>query len=449
MAHGFSNRVWVDTATTGTGDVAVGSAKPAHCTPEQAGTPDGAERTWLLEEGNDFEIYRGAYNDTTKKVERGTVLLSLIDGVAGTSRMDLDGTATLRIVSAAEDMLSSVSPEVSRGQLGVDILSGFRNKIINGGFDVWQRNTSQSASGYGSDDRWQNFFGGGSLAHSRQEFTVGQTDVPGEPRYYSRSVVTHASGASNRHGKGHIIEGVRSLAGSKVTVTCYMKADSNKNCAIELYQSFGSGGSPSGSVSIPCGLFALTTSWQKISFTVDVPSIAGKTIGSDGNDGLSLIIWWEAGSSYDTRASGLGQQSGTFDLARVSIVAGDATHEDDPFSPRHIQQELALCQRYYFTTYQNSTPPGTVSANGRVWAVAHAAMNYLGGCWLLPVLMRAFPTANVYATGSGKSGYVTLDGVDKTATIGAQQDQVTVNINNSAASPNSIMTAHVTLDAEL
>lgn len=32
---------------------------------------------------------------------------------------------------------------------------------------------------------------------------------------------------------------------------------------------------------------------------------------------------------------------------RVSLVPGDATTEADPFSPRHIQQELALCQRYY------------------------------------------------------------------------------------------------------
>lgn len=111
MAHGFSNRVWVATSTTGTGDVSIGAAKPAHLTPEQAGTPDGAERTWLLEEGNDFEIYRGAYDDINKTVERGTVILSLIAGVAGTTRMNLAGTATLRIAVAAEDMPSPHGPD--------------------------------------------------------------------------------------------------------------------------------------------------------------------------------------------------------------------------------------------------------------------------------------------------------------------------------------------------
>lgn len=39
------------------------------------------------------------------------------------------------------------------------------------------------------------------------------------------------------------------------------------------------------------------------------------------------------------------------EIAHVSLVEGDARSEDDPFSPRHIQQELALCQRYYEKGY--------------------------------------------------------------------------------------------------
>lgn len=119
MAHGFSNRVWADTATTGTGDVTVGSAKPAHCTPAQAGTQDGDERTWLLEEGNDFEIFRGAYTASGSVVTRGTVLLSQIAGSTGATRMTLAGSATIREVVAAEDLLSIVDPRAARGVLGI------------------------------------------------------------------------------------------------------------------------------------------------------------------------------------------------------------------------------------------------------------------------------------------------------------------------------------------
>lgn len=106
MAHGFSNRVWCDTATTGTGNVTIGAARGSHCTPADAGTPNGADRTWLLEEGNDFEIFRGAYTTAGTVVTRGTVLLSQIAGVTGTTRMTLAGAATIRQIAAAEDLLS-------------------------------------------------------------------------------------------------------------------------------------------------------------------------------------------------------------------------------------------------------------------------------------------------------------------------------------------------------
>lgn len=118
MAHGFSNRVWADTATTGTGNVTIGSAKPAHCTPGQAGTQDGDERTWLLEEGNDFEIFRGAYVASGSVVTRGTVLLSQIAGSTGTTRMTLAGSATIREIAAAEDLLSIVDKADARAALG-------------------------------------------------------------------------------------------------------------------------------------------------------------------------------------------------------------------------------------------------------------------------------------------------------------------------------------------
>ena len=228
-------------------------------------------------------------------------------------------------------------------------LHGFRNLIINGNFDIWQRGTSQTSSGYGSDDRWFNGHNGYTKTHSRQSFTLGQTDVPGNPTYFSRTEITVAgSTASNHCNKRQLIESVRTLAGKTVTVTFWAKSDSNRNIAVELVQNFGTGGTPSSEVTgIGVTTCALTTSWQKFSFTASLPSISGKTLGSDGNDALILQFWFGAGSNYNARTNSLGHQTGIFDIARISVVPGDATAEDDPFSPRHIQQEMALCERYY------------------------------------------------------------------------------------------------------
>jgi len=222
----------------------------------------------------------------------------------------------------------------------------FRNKIINGNFDIWQRGTSQTNSGYGSVDRWQNSHSVASTkTASQQAFTVGQTEVPGNPKYYLRNVVTTGGGAGDTASTQSRVEGVESLSGKTATLSFWAKADSNKSIATEFVQYFGSGGSPSAAVnSIGVTTHNLTTSWQKFTATVSIPSISGKTIGSDGNDYLRLQFWFDSGSTYSARNNSLGNQSGTFDIAQVQVEEGSVP---TPFEHRPYGIELSLCQRYY------------------------------------------------------------------------------------------------------
>jgi len=262
----------------------------------------------------------------------------------------------------------------------------FRNKLINGGFDIWQRGTSQTSAGYGSDDRWLNENSGSTKTASRQTFTIGQTDVPGNPRYFSRTVVTSVAGSTNYVFKSQRIEGVSTLAGQTATFSFWAKADAAKNIAIEFNQFFGSGGSPSATVNeIGVTTFALTTSWQRFSATVNIPSIAGKTLGTNNDDFISPRWWFDAGSSYNSRTNSLGQQSGTFDIANAQLEAGSSP---TPFEQRPVGMELGLCQRYYYRVQGASYPVCS--------GVNYAATQFYG-TWFFPVTMRALPVIDLSA----------------------------------------------------
>jgi hypothetical protein len=221
----------------------------------------------------------------------------------------------------------------------------FRNTIINGNFDIWERAVSQTSNSYGSDDRWFNANIGSTKTHSRQSFTLGQTAVADNPHYFSRTVVTSVANAANYVVKQQRIEDVTLSSDKTMTLSFWAKADANKNIVVEFQQYFGTGGSPSAHVTgLGVTTIALTTSWQKFTTTVTLPSVSGKTLGTNNDDFYAFVFWFDAGSSFNSRTNSLGQQSGTFDIAQVQLEEGSVA---TPFEMRPLQVELALCQRYF------------------------------------------------------------------------------------------------------
>ena len=261
----------------------------------------------------------------------------------------------------------------------------FRNRIINGGFDIWQRSTSQTSNGYGSADRW---FCGNLISTktvTREEFDFSQNTVEGEPNYYLRTVVQSVSNSSSSVNLVQRIESVKTLSGKTATMSFWARADSTKNIAVEFLQNFGSGGTPSGVVNgIGSQLVQISSDWQKYSVTVTLPSVIGKTLGTFGNDSLQMFIWFDAGSNSNQRTANLGQQSGTFDLAQIQLEEGPTA---TVFERRHISTEESLCYRYYWrwtATATFGTSPFT--GNAISTTVVQSLFNMV-------VPMRATPTS--------------------------------------------------------
>ena len=314
------------------------------------------------------KIAAGAFTDSVSSTSTTTIATpNSVKTVYDAALLKAGGTMTGNLVV----------PSVNGGPL-----AGLRNRIINGDFDIWQRGTSFTNSEY-SADRWISGRVGTTHTATRQAFTPGQADVPNNPTYYIRTVVSSVAGASNNDYLTQLIEGVRTFAGQQVSISFWAKVDSTKNISVELTQSFGSGSnSPSSPVNaIGVTKVSIGTTWQKVTVTANVPSISGKTIGDTGNDYLGLFIWFDAGSSLNSRTDTLGQQSGTFEIAQVQVEPGPVA---TPFEQRPPAQELSLCQRYYRKV--------TVSAGG--YSEANGAYFSVEGM----EDMRAAPTFTQIAT---------------------------------------------------
>jgi len=222
-------------------------------------------------------------------------------------------------------------------------VSTFKNRIINGSFDYWQRGTSFSSGGY-SADRFLLQQTGTTIGASRQTFATGQSAVPDNPSCYMRCAVTSVAGAGNSGYLAQRIESVAALAGKRVTVSFYAKADAARRIALEATQMFGSGGSASVN-GIGVTSFNLTSGWQKFYATFDIPALGNSTIGPNGDDFLQIALWMDAGSNFNARTNSLGQQSGTFDFAQIQLETGDVATSFDVRPPAIEQQ---LCNRYCY-----------------------------------------------------------------------------------------------------
>jgi hypothetical protein len=211
-----------------------------------------------------------------------------------------------------------------------------------------------------------------------------------EAANYARLVTASQSAASDRATLNQKIENVRSFAGQTITLSFWAKASTGTpNIAVELVQNFGSGGSPSSSVTgIGATKFAITSSWARYSVTISVPSISGKTIGTTANTSfLTAGIWTSAGSDYNSRTDSLGNQNITVDIWGVQVEAGSVATAFQTATGT-LQGELAACQRYYYL--HASTLSNRAIGMGCYVSSTSAVVGFN-----LPVTMRVTPTATV------------------------------------------------------
>jgi len=266
------------------------------------------------------------------------------------------------------DLASSNTDLSNYANMTTTPISGFRNAIINGDFRVWQRGTSFSvgpAVSLFTADRFSVFNNATStpVTVSQQAFTPGNQISGYEPANFLRCAVSGYS--SSAVFIGQKIEDVRTFAGQTITVSYWAKASANMSLPLDYVQWFGTGGSSLVNASLATA--SVTTSWQRFTHTLTVPSISGKTVG--------------AGSSFEVRF--LMSANGSLDIWGVQVERGTIA---TPFEQRPIGMELALCQRYFINIVE---PSGTTDFN---FPVVREGPTTAVATVFLPVTMRVRPS---------------------------------------------------------
>lgn len=275
-----------------------------------------------------------------------------------------------------------------------------KNRIINGSLQIWQRGTSSTSDGYQTADRYQGSSQNGAATMSQQSFTVGQTDVPGEPQFYYRHNQT-TQATDFMPNIQHRVEGVRSLAGQKVTLSVYAKASKSVALKTYIFQHFGSGGSPSAGVAVENSptIATLTTSWQRVTYTFDMDSISGKTLGTNGDDYLAVYLQFPTSDTYSV------------DLALLQLEVGE---QATPFEHRSYGDELARCLRYFNRAEDTGASEYRWAFPIQASSSVFRRLNYI-----FPVPMRVTPSLLNGVAGSlnGNAADVTVESGNTKATV--------------------------------
>jgi hypothetical protein len=276
----------------------------------------------------------------------------------------------------------------------------FKNKIINGAMNVWQRGTTFSGVGVGntySADRfvYSQSLAGGVVTLSRE------TNAPNQNFNYSlRATVTTADAAIVAGDSYRItqrIEGfnIVDLIGNTFTLSFWVRSPKTGTHCV----SFAASGGTASYVSTYTVLSANT--WEKK--TITVPNGINTSIGgpwdTTNGTGMAMRFALAAGSTFQTATTDawiVGDFTATaaqvncmdtigniFAITGVQLERGGTATEFEYLQP---EAELALCQRYF------QLPSIAVATSGVGLQVQFS------GNW--PVVMRSTPTITESGTGS-------------------------------------------------
>jgi hypothetical protein len=343
--------------------------------------------------------------------------------------------------------------------------TGFKNRIINGRMTIDQRNAgasvTQNTSGQFSVDRW-NLFGSVTSKFTIQQNAGAVTPPAGFANYLGiTSLSAYTVGTSELFIFGQKIEGfnVADLAwgtasASPITLSFLVRSS--------LTGTFGgSFRNSNGTRSYP---FVYTigsaNTWTTISVTI--PGDTSGTWQTGSSTGFDISFNLGTGTTFSGTAgswsgsnfvsatgatSVVGTNGATFYITGVQLERGSTA---TPFEFRSIGDELALCQRYFAKTFNQSVAPAqNAGTDGALVGTSSVTNVAFGSSWWFPVTMRAVPTIVTFAPDAASANWSDQAGSRPTAALTSIGQSNAGMRGTGAIAGGGYYTIHMTASIEL
>ena len=312
---------------------------------------------------------------------------------------------------------------------------GRRNIIINGAMQISQRigtTATNVSGGHCGIDRWGMYASGNG--YTTQQVTDAPAGFYNSMKLASISTTTPVYSFFGQRIEGNNVNhiGLGTANCQSFTVSFYVKSS-----VAGVYSICMNNGA--GNLSYPVQYtINSTNTWERKSMTI--PPITSGTW--EKGISIGLYLRFNLGSPSSRTAAADGWRSGNFDGADGSTGAVtwattngatfymtgcqiEAGTEVTDFEHRSFTEELALCQRYFFSL---NYPDGT--RNHWLYPIdqSNTAAGYRRSTMMLPTSMRTTPTVTISMQGNFGSS-----GVDGGVWTGASSVSVYVNSINSGS----------------
>jgi hypothetical protein len=141
-------------------------------------------------------------------------------------------------------------------------------------------------------------------------------------RLLSIETPTHAAATDFWALGGIRYPDARRFSGQTRSYEFFCDRSANGNISVVVHQHFGTGGTPSADVYTPQKI-AVTTALTLYDVVVNIPSVAGKTFGSNDDSYTEVLFYTSAGSNYNAITDSLGLFSGTTRFTLLTDFLGD------------------------------------------------------------------------------------------------------------------------------